>query len=256
MSWIKDLNTIAVKVARAPENLRISRVLLISVILNVIDVLFLQPKVKKIILKSFHDEINMHFTILDVGANVGQSIKFFPKILPHYEIASFEPNPDLILILQNSGFKNVRLFQLALSDFIGKSIFYISPLHLTSSLRYPNVNSSFHKTKSKILGIHPLEMYRPIEVEVETIDNVFQKNNQKIIFLKIDVEGAEFQVLLGAKNLIAQNALKVIQIEKHPNDLREDSSREISDYLSKFGYEHFKSVKHLFGNVSEEFYRI
>ena len=222
--------------------------------MNFIDVLILQPKLKRVIRTLFYDDINKPFKILDVGANRGQSIEFFQEILPRYEIISFEPNPDLFQNLQNSGYRNVTLFQLALSDFTGKSLFYVSPLHLTSTLKYPNVNSSFHKLKSKILGLDPSEMYRPIEVAVETIDNLILGDTTKIVFMKIDVEGAEFQVLQGAKNLIAQKTLRVIQIERHHNDLRDDEYSKIQDYLLKFGYENFASVKHLFGNVSEEFF--
>ncbi len=37
---------------------------------------------------------NSQLTILDVGANVGQSIERFRRYLPNAEIYSFEPNPN------------------------------------------------------------------------------------------------------------------------------------------------------------------
>ena len=43
------------------------------------------------------------------------------------------------------------------------------------------------------------------KIEIIKLDNYFAKINKKIDFIKIDVDGHDFEVLLGAENLIIQN---------------------------------------------------
>ena len=55
------------------------------------------------------------------------------------------------------------------------------------------------------------------EVQTTTLDDFVKqkKINQKIDFLKIDAEGADPLVLLGAENLLAQEKIRMLMFEKH-----------------------------------------
>lgn len=53
-------------------------------------------------------------------------------------------------------------------------------------------------------------------IDVVSLDRYF--NNQKIDFIKIDCEGAERDILLGAQNIIQQHAPKIIMAGYHLDD--------------------------------------
>lgn len=58
-----------------------------------------------------------------------------------------------------------------------------------------------------------------VTIEVDSIDNVIR---EPVTFIKMDIEGAEYQALLGAKNMIAQHKPKLaISVYHKPDDLWE-----------------------------------
>ena len=75
-----------------------------------------------------------------------------------------------------------------------------------------------------------------------------QKNLQnckkKIDLLKIDVEGAEYSVLLGAKNSLKKGRIKAIQLEIHHDDLRKSDEQEIQTFLSNLNFRKNQSGIH------------
>lgn len=62
-------------------------------------------------------------------------------------------------------------------------------------------------------------------IEVETLDNVL--GEMPVTFIKADVEGHEFRVLLGAKNIIQRNLPRLALTMYHP----QNNIREVMDFL-------------------------
>ena len=99
-------------------------------------------------------------------------------------------------------------------------------------------------------------MYFPIKVLNNTIDNIINDLKVSEIFLlKIDVEGAELNVLKGALNTFKNKKISYVQLENHQDDLREDKSKEIETFLNSFGLKKINQVKHSFGNYYEDIYK-
>jgi FkbM family methyltransferase len=88
------------------------------------------------------------------------------------------------LELTSQRVRNINCYNLAVSDFEGKSEFYVDDKRLS--------NSSFQN----------LVNGQKIEVDTIKLDNNFKLDN--IGFMKIDVEGVELDVLNGASNLIKE----------------------------------------------------
>ena len=98
-------------------------------------------------------------------------------------------------------------------------------------------------------------MYVESQVVVTTVDQVVEENSTESMYLlKIDTEGAELDVIEGAFKSLQLGIIGNIQLEYHHSDLRRDDMKEISSLLS--GYKHQKSIKHLFGSMTEEFYSL
>ena len=76
------------------------------------------------------------------------------------------------------------------------------------------------------------------DIKVTTIDSFCENNNiGSIDVLKTDVEGLDYHVLLGAKNLIQEKKIKYIFAEvgfRHLPDKGDFTA--IADYLHKSGY--------------------
>jgi len=146
--------------------------------------------------------------VFDVGANDGSYSLLVEKKLSFDLIYAFEPNPlsydKLKLNLINK--EQIRTFNIGFgNEKVQKEIFTISTLKHTQ-------HATLHK--SVLTDLHRVKDIESYNIEISTIDS-FCKENQikKIDFLKIDTEGHELFVLEGAKEMIDNLKIKIIQFE-------------------------------------------
>jgi FkbM family methyltransferase len=129
-------------------------------------------------------------TYVDVGANRGQMLGEAVRIAPHGSHLAFEPIPALAAELGRE-FPGVECRRLALGARAGEAEFcYFRELDGWSGLRRnPEIND---------------ERGRPeyISVTVSTLDAELEALSPRVV--KIDVEGAELDVLEGGRSLLAR----------------------------------------------------
>ena len=232
------------------------RVNFIAFLISTIEKFLFFPKLCKILKYEPHlcrANSKRKLMILDIGAHVGESIYFYKKIFHNPVIHSFEPCPTTFKKLRNLSSADVHTHNYALAEKVGESIFFVSKLSSTSTLILPNTDSKYHKYKAKILKIDSNKMYRSITVKCTTVDE-FCKQMEIVDLLKIDVEGSELDVLLGASFSLQTGKIKVIQFERHSNDLRKDNSNLIHNLLTSFNFVEFSTIKHPFLDVYELIY--
>lgn len=147
-------------------------------------------------------EINVVF---DVGANIGQ----FAKSLQHSgykeRIISFEPIDEIRLVIAKyiHLFPNWKILPYALGNVNERSFINISANSASSSLL---------DMKDTHMEAAPQSKYiRKQDVEVRTLDSIYANYIQDgdRIFLKIDTQGFEFNVLQGSEEFLH----KVLGIE-------------------------------------------
>lgn len=123
---------------------------------------------------------------IDVGANVGAFLKQFTLLAPQGHHLAFEPISDHALRLSKR-FPQVEVYDCALSNKEGSvNFFYVPNRDAWSGLRrqqYPNSEQ-------------PVE----IEVQLKRMDDIV--GDRHVDFIKIDVEGAEYEVLQGARETL------------------------------------------------------
>lgn len=176
-------------------------------------------------IKLLNERINdTSFTFLDVGANTG-SYTFLSLLNPNADFFAFEPNPRVKSILDENmtlnDCKNVYTHQLAISNKNG-----------TSKLRIPKSNDTGLAT----LGENPLRFddYDIIDVETITIDDFCKKYvNKPVRCIKIDTEGFEKFVLLGATQII-QTYFPIIILEWNETNMKQCGIDPNSGWLEKF----------------------
>jgi len=118
----------------------------------------------------------------------------------------------------------VNLLKIALSDKDGSEfLFFPGQRHVLSSFY---IREDF---KSEPLNLK--------EVECKKLDTLIEEIKlEKIDYLKIDTEGAEYKILLGAKKLLDQKKITFIQFEYGLTDGDIPSVDLIMNLLSDYGY--------------------
>lgn len=224
---------------------------LVSYVIEFIEKFTYYPFLKKSLIKySLQAE-----SIIDVGANKGQSLKFFRSLFPTAKIYCFEPNLDLFDYLQKLENELTEIHNLAIGDFNCEKIFYKSILTENSTFILPKDSSKRFKLLQIVLLSSKKEIYSEVKVNMVTLDFFLQNNKIcNIDILKIDVEGFEFEVLIGAQSAIAAGKINSILLEIHETDLRNNNFENINNFLVKYGYEEKFSIKHTIGNFSDKFY--
>jgi len=143
--------------------------------------------------------------IFDVGAHNGESIKRFKNIFKNPKFHSFEPQKINYYKLKKYEDKNTKINNLALGANNKVLKFYINNDDSTSSFLKA---SDFQKFNNKKLKINKID-----NIKISTLDDYVKKNKvNSIDLLKIDVQGFESDVLLGARKSL-KNIVKVVELE-------------------------------------------
>jgi FkbM family methyltransferase len=159
---------------------------------------------------------------IDVGANIGNHSLYFSDY--YQSVYSFEPNPRTFQVLKiNSQLvKNVQCFDYGIS----------------SENRSANLNVYANNIGHSDIADKATQDTVPIKLS--TLDAAIDAD-LKVKLLKIDVEGHEYQAILGSKAVIEAN-MPIILFEQLSSEFENGSSKVIS-LLKSMGYSRFASVK-------------
>jgi FkbM family methyltransferase len=233
------------------------RVWLIQKILAFNEFIFFYPKIKKVYSKI---TLNITPTIIDVGANKGQSIDFFLSIYPSAVIYAFEPNKILFknLEIKYALNNNIKIYNEGVSDQDGVLNFNINILDETSTFELINSDSEYLKKKARILGKDPSKLIaETYSTPVITLSKFLLTNEINMVdIIKIDVEGHELSVLNGLFNENLSAKINYIQIENHEDDMYDLNYSKIENILTSNNMEVFKKIKHGFGELYELIFKI
>ena len=188
-------------------------------------------------------------TVFDVGANVGDMTELYQVLFEEPVIHAFEPQPEIFakLAARFGTTPNVTLNQVALADRTGTSVMHQNDQPATSSLLRVRPESSWAQDLK-------LAERATVEVPLETIDRYCATRAIAAIdLLKIDVQGFEPECLRGARDMLARQAIRVIQVEiiTHRIYERRTTFLDIEGILLPHGYRLY-SVVDLIGNQHGE----
>jgi FkbM family methyltransferase len=141
--------------------------------------------------------------VFDVGANLGQSVAIFRRLLPDSTLHSFEPGRKAFRELKavSRGLRNVHLINAAVGSVSGR--------RTLRENEYSEM-SSFLRPSSAAWGAVVAER----EVEVTTLDTYCAEHGiERIDLLKIDTQGYELEVLRGAAGMLAAGRVGLVYME-------------------------------------------
>ena len=192
--------------------------------------------------------------LIDVGSHKGEFIENFLKFKKIKSAYAFEPQIDIYRILKKKlkKYKNIKKKNIALDKKLGVKKIFISKLSSTSTLSLINDNSLFLKIK-KFLIRDKKSFLKSYLVKTTSIDIFFKKIDLTNTLLKIDVEGFEYNVLLGSKNTLSR--IKYIIIEKQFSNLHKGYNFKLShNYLLKNNFILLKKFKFPLMNFEDRLY--
>jgi FkbM family methyltransferase len=172
--------------------------------------------------------------VFDVGANLGYFTILAASLVGHAgHVHSFEPNPKVIRFLRKSIEINhfegwVRSTSVAVAEQSGGlARLYLSTVAASSAV-------------SSLLPLPHLDTGSTIEVPLlSLLDYCRMQQISTVRLLKVDVEGAELQVLRGARDLLLARSVDLLVCEVQPNERDPDAPELLIDELGTFGYSPF-----------------
>lgn len=160
---------------------------------------------------------------VDVGANVGSVTRTITRVAPDIRHVLVEPLPDLAARLADE-FPTCEVHAVALSDHEGSVDFTRNLDRPTRSGIDPGQTKAGQRTEQ-------------ITVPITTLDALLAGRNP--CFVKIDVEGAELDVLRGASHTLEQ-ARPLVVFEHQPDAASDfDATRSIHKLLGAAQYRVF-----------------
>jgi len=179
----------------------------------------LKKRLKRAISKGYEKELNIiekfadkSKDALDIGVYRGV---YSYKLSQNFKyIHSFEPNPLLFPYLNKNLKKiirNIKLYNCALSDNNGETELKL-PIR-SKSLFKENIEELFQLGAATMHPDNIIREYKKVPIKTRKLDDI--SINNKIGFIKIDVEGHEKNVLMGGRYLIKKNKpVMLIEIEE------------------------------------------
>ncbi len=161
--------------------------------------------------------------VLDVGANVGIFARDFATKFE--EVVAFEPMPPARECLALNIPPNVRIEPFAVADQLGVLEMYPT---------VKNCGGSFISNHPQIMVPEEVQLKRKraVEVEVRTIDSF---NFDAVDLIKLDVQGAEYAALIGARETIVQHRPVIMIEEKAFSEEHAEFIKKAADLLVSYG---------------------
>lgn len=161
-------------------------------------------KISKMYIKKFLPDYPI---IVDAGAHIGADSVELLRLLKNPKIYAIEPVPSIYKTLQHNTrkYKNIKLYNLALSNWNGEQELHISrgTSDAASSLLKPQT----------LLRDHPDIIFdEKVNVKTFTLDEWAKQNHiEKVDFLWFDLQGFELEVLKASKIIFP--TVKVVHME-------------------------------------------
>jgi FkbM family methyltransferase len=176
--------------------------------------------------------------IIDCGGHIGLAVLYFKSIYPNSKIITFEPNPETFFLLKRNivqnGLRGVEAVNAALSRennkygalYVGED--FIHAWDSTGTIKadlWPN-----------------MDQYRRISVQTARLSSYINGN---VDFLKLDIEGAEYEVLKESRAKMGSVDAITLEYHENPRNLAKRRLHKTLELLEEAGfrYELFHQAK-------------
>jgi FkbM family methyltransferase len=184
-------------------------------------------------LEVIRQNIRAKDVIVDVGSNTGNHLVYFAKIMKAGKVIPIEFHPETIELLKRhidfNEIENADLSKLGYAVGKEKGEFILAE-HPANDLCLTEVFASDRHNNS-----YQYRGDRDTKIEIIPLDELIE---EKVDFLKIDVEGLELDVLEGAKNIFLKFRPDAMVEVKKAN------KKSFFYWLEKMGYRVVEDIKY------------
>ena len=157
--------------------------------------------------------------IIDCGSNIGLSIIYFKMLYPDAKIVGFEADSEVFDVLLH----NIETFKLNNVELFNKAVWHEETVlgFFSEGADAGRIGDGYDPTRTRSVQTTRLGGFM----------------NQPVDFLKIDIEGAEYEVLNDCKDLLKN--VRNIFVEYHSSIKTEQKLQRILDILAQAGFRYY-----------------
>ncbi len=178
-------------------------------------------------------------TFVDLGANEGYfTVVAGLRAGPSGRVLAIEPQTRLLPVITENvrlnGLRNVTLLHTAVGDRDGED-----EIRLAADTN--SGASGLHQSASGMLGRQ--------KVEVRTLASILDREKlDRVDFMKVDIEGGEYEAILGSQEIFKSRRVVHLAMELHPGPLaaRGKDAADIIGLLAACGYRMMDIEGHTF----------
>ena len=179
-------------------------------------------KHEPLVTRLLNQEIKPGMNVVDVGAHIGYyTLQMAHLVGESGEVIAIEPTPDnanlLKMNIEANGYRNVRIYEVAIGAENGTARLYIS--------RNPGLCSLIPS------DVH----YSYVEVPLRTLDTLLEQEG-KIDYIRMDIQGSEVEAIKGMQGIL-QKYGPALFIETHQWAVGGEALFQLFEDLKKLGYE-------------------
>ena len=173
--------------------------------------------------RAFQGSLREGDCVLDIGANIGYYALMEARLVgPRGQVYAIEPVPHNMQLLEDSirlnNYGNIETFRLAIGQTDSVAKMYLSD--------HPNW-SSFYP---------PRRVTGTIDILISSVDS-FLKGKRLPGLVRMDVEGYEYEIILGMRGLLESNQPLRMFIEFHPDIMGRQRASSFLSILQQHGFE-------------------
>jgi FkbM family methyltransferase len=171
--------------------------------------------------KRVAQEVKRGDVFYDVGANVGFYSLLAATLIDLGRVYAMEPLPANLGYLRKhlelNRVSNVEVFEVAVSDQVGSAFFQVEATRAMGRIAPDGADGA-------------------IRVETSTLDTLLKEEQiAPPNFIKMDIEGAEFRALLGARECFARHRPKLF-LATHGRQVHDECCRLLASWNYEFQY--------------------
>jgi FkbM family methyltransferase len=195
-------------------------------------------------------EYDIH-TILDIGANIGQSARFYRQVFPNAFIYSFEPlsaaYKELDEWAQSQNGK-VRALNVALGDHDG-------PMAIKEHVDFSPSSSFLESTRYSTILFPQTSRQKDVQVNIARLDDVAKDLEIKPeILVKMDVQGFEDRVIEGGKATLSQATACIMEVSLQPLYEGQPAFKDLCRLMDNLGFEYAGNILQIYDEKGRVIY--
>lgn len=184
--------------------------------------------------------INNEKAFIDIGINLGQTLIKVKAVNKSISYIGFEPNPLCVNytneLIKANAFSNTEIYPVGISENSA-----VLKLNLFSESEYDSAASIIEDFRD------PKSIKKSINVPVFNLSDLTLKKDKEIGIVKIDVDGAELEVMKGLKKIMVSDRpfilIEILPVYSTENIVRINRQNEIQNILTQNKYSIFRVIK-------------